>query len=353
MLPKADAYFKPKEEIELKEILHKVITLRGMSSGAGGFARFHVQGKRAEILIHARGLNKEGFIAFWHQSGVEPIRLGTAVADARGEAVLDAELSGDWHPGAKVQALLLVENTQCPAPLLIGLLEGSMMEARNACITLCAKQSRREEKQSKPAVQPKPMEKAETTPETTPEAKQVRQVWQSPVPSPWTQKDLEEGQKAQHRAEESRELQTLMRSLFRSPAAWQAGKVEAKPLVFRCSQRERKTDPLQQEERSTRESLPRFADDLPQLQWPPLFQPVKEIFSRSKPTGLFAAPGWRFACASENSDGLWIGRQEEEGKVSRIAYITRGSGEQQLGKNDQPIMGKDGKRYRALVQRAE
>jgi len=90
-------------------------------------------------------------------------------------------------------------------------------------------------------------------------------------------------------------------------------------------------------------------DALPQLIWPRLFHTVREAFDRYPPSGRFLLPGWRFVCASHQGEGLWIGRQAQDGRVIRTAYVLRGAPEE--GSEYQPLRGTDGCVYRALVQR--
>ncbi len=56
------------------------------------------------------------------------------------------------------------------------------------------------------------------------------------------------------------------------------------------------------------------------LMFPRGFESLKTYFDREKPIRLFDLPGWRFVPAA---DGLWVGMEQLDGKVRRVAYVYR------------------------------
>lgn len=330
----------------MKDVSHKVLMLRPMKSGAGGFARLHRRGRYASLQIRAKGIGQEGFQAFWHQDGGD-VPLGCAICDARGEAVLNADLPEECTllPG-RLQALLLVENSQQPGPLMIGLWAegsaGSMMDARSACLALCERlQPRPARQEPAPVDDPSPAVPEPSVPEVPP-------CDAPPLP-------MEDIRRLLAQVDVPRPLPPRREPVVLLLTEEKPAPPEPPRDIFLTA-----IDPLPYVEATERpqpmstpapvEQPPRQpADTLPQLRWPTVFQPLREHFLSHPPTGLFALPGWRFVCLSRQDGGLWLGRQALDGTVRRVAYVQpgRATGEYQ------PLVGTDGKEYRALVQKAE
>ena len=91
---------------------------------------------------------------------------------------------------------------------------------------------------------------------------------------------------------------------------------------------------------------------LPSLEWPKAFGSLREYFEHRLPDAPFDWPGWRFVQASRQGDGLWIGRQVQDGQIRRVAYAMRGAPPRDDPRPYQPVRGRNGELYRVLVQRA-
>ena len=151
-----------------------------MRTGVSGFARMQWERGQAWVQLNVRGAPGEGVRAFWYSSGGEARELGTCAANARGEASLEGPAPGGLYAPERLQALIVVENNVAPRPLLIGLCTetsaGSLLDAKNASLSLCDKLARAAVKRRQP-VEPKPtdapVQRKETLESRTPTAAQA------------------------------------------------------------------------------------------------------------------------------------------------------------------------------------
>ena len=143
----------------MTELHQKFLLLRPMRTGVSGFARMQWERGQAWVQLNVRGAPGEGVRAFWYSSGGEARELGTCAANARGEASLEGPAPGGLYAPERLQALIVVENNAAPRPLLIGLCTetsaGSLLDAKNASLSLCDKLARVAVKRRQP-VEPKP-----------------------------------------------------------------------------------------------------------------------------------------------------------------------------------------------------
>ena len=95
------------------------------------------------------------------------------------------------------------------------------------------------------------------------------------------------------------------------------------------------------------------ADRLRPLLWPRGFEALRPYFERGIPCRLFDLPGWRFVNAAQagGPDGLWVGMQQVDGRVRRVAYAHRSETPPPGGRPYRPARGTDGHTYQVLWQR--
>ena len=95
------------------------------------------------------------------------------------------------------------------------------------------------------------------------------------------------------------------------------------------------------------------ADRLRPLLWPRGFEALRPYFERGIPCRLFDLPGWRFVNAAQagGPDGLWVGIQQVDGRVRRVAYAHRSETPPPGGRPYRPARGTDGHTYQVLWQR--
>ena len=138
----------------MTELHQKFLLLRPMRTGVSGFARMQWERGQAWVQLNVRGAPGEGVRAFWYSSGGEARELGTCAANARGEASLEGPAPGGLYAPERLQALIVVENNVAPRPLLIGLCTetsaGSLLDAKNASLSLCDKLARAAVKRRQP-----------------------------------------------------------------------------------------------------------------------------------------------------------------------------------------------------------
>lgn len=80
---------------------------------------------------------------------------------------------------------------------------------------------------------------------------------------------------------------------------------------------------------------------------------MRPYFERGIPCRLFDLPGWRFVNAAQagGPDGLWVGIQQVDGRVRRVAYAHRSETPPPGGRPYRPARGTDGHTYQVLWQR--
>ena len=179
----------------MTELHQKFLLLRPMRTGVSGFARMQWERGQAWVPLNVRGAPGEGVRAFWYSSGGEARELGTCAANARGEASLEGPAPGGLYAPERLQALIVVENNVAPRPLLIGLCTetsaGSLLDAKNASLSLCDKLARAAVKRRQP-VEPKPtdapVQRKEALESRTPTAAQAPvfapDASSKPIPAP-------------------------------------------------------------------------------------------------------------------------------------------------------------------------
>ena len=275
--------------------MRRTIMLKPMQPGASGYARLQCEGGRTLVQLHARGLEAGTVRMYWYLSGQTARELGSRPVNAHGEASLEAETPEDAAGPERLQALMLISSGEQPKPLLVGLCvqqsAGSLMDVKNAALSLC-------ERLSRPAAAP-------------PEPPVLLPI---PVDSPKEQKKL------------PREI--FLPAI--DPTPYTAAIQEEKPLLL-----------------SKPNVLP--AGRLRPLVWPRGFEKLRPYFEQALPCALFHLPGWRFVYAAHagGPGGLWLGMYRQDGRVRRIAYAHRGDA---LGPNAKPMRGLDGMTYQVLWQ---
>ena len=336
----------------MTELHQKFLLLRSMRAGVSGFARMQWERGQAWVQLNVRGAPGEGIRAVWYSSGGEARELGTCAANARGEASLEGPAPGDRCAPERLQALIVVENNAAPRPLLIGLCTetsaGSLLDAKNASLSLCDKLARAAAKSRQP-VEPKPL--AASAPREERKEKRAEEPPKTQIPTP--QKPLPVPTAMR---EKSLPREIFLPALDPAPYVQAMERpVKAAPPLRQNSPAAVSSMPPPQPEPGNEKKPPRTGvpvGRLPSLDWPKAFQSLREYFVKCPPDAPFDWPGWRFVRASRQGDGLWIGRQARGSRVCRVAYAMRGAPPQNDSQPYQPVRGWNGELYRVLVQRA-
>lgn len=89
------------------------------------------------------------------------------------------------------------------------------------------------------------------------------------------------------------------------------------------------------------------------LEWPRGFDRLAGYFAKGMPCRLFDLPGWRFVNAAQagGPQGLWVGVQRQDGRVSGVAYAHRGKTPPPGGRLYRAARGLDGETYQVLWQK--
>lgn len=306
--------------------MQKVMMLKPMQPGVSGYARLESEQGRTWLQVNARGLPCKTTRFFWYDGDGETKELGAATVNARGEASLSGAAPWNRLAPERLQALLLLDGDGEPRPLMIGLCTaqsaGSLLDAKNASLSLCEKLKRisekeREAAQSKreqaPAIPPPPPPKAEKT---------------EPI------QKIEK--KAKTREEPPREIFL--------PA------IDPTPYVQAGERLEKEELEIETPKVARQRGAP--VDALEPLLWPAAFASLQEYFEKNAPCQLFDLPGWRFVRVSAQGDGLWIGYRQTDGRVQKVAYAMRGKPDAEDERPYQLKLGLDGLEYRVLTQRA-
>lgn len=339
--------------------------LRAMQTGASGFARLECEGGRTRVQINARGLKAARAQAFWYTGG-EAARLGDAPVNPHGEMCLSADAPASTLAPCRLQALIVLSEGARPAPLLIGLCvpqsAGSLLDAKNAALTLCDKLGRTQKKNVR-AVQHRaaaPLPRAAAQPD--------RAACKPPAVGSWAG-----GKPPQERQAES--LPALSAAAARVPS--RPSRPEVPPEIFLPAidplpyvqagdaphtQAAEAAAPVPQAV-STADSAPQAmgapegappprsappADRLRPLRWPRAFLHLRQYFDVGMPCRLFAAAGWRYVRAA---DGLWLGYLAQDGRVAQVAYAYAGAAPPAMARECRPMRGVDGQMYRVLWQK--
>ena len=356
----------------MTEIAHKLIMLKPMQTGASGFARLQAERGRGLAQIHARGLRCKAVRAFWYAGDGWVKELGTAAVNPKGEAAMQTELPWARFAPERLQALLLVEDCAAPRPLLIGLCAsqsaGSLLDAKNASLSLCERVRRENapEPMREAAPEPAPEGTAEPASEAAQEGTQKDTAEPAPedmaVPAP------EAAQEGTAVAESRTPMEIKKtpdgagsRPSAKAPANVQPFEppreiflpaIDPSPYI-RAEEARPAPAPVAAPE--TAPPQPRTGvpvDGLKPLRWPKAFAGLRAYFERLPPCRVLSLPGWRFVCVSRQEDGLWIGYWQEDGVVRKVAYAMRGEPTRDDGRPYQRMTDDEGAGYRVLVQRA-
>lgn len=273
----------------------RTILLKPMQPALSGYARLQTDNRCTTLQLHARGLEPgERVRLYWYLSGQAAQEMAAAAVNAHGEVSVEAQRD-DVH---RLQAVILISDEAQPRPLLIGLCDGGLLDAKNAALALCER--------LRAASQPREEE--------------------SPAPSSEPPKPAA--------------LHGLPREVF-LPA------IDPAPYA---TANEKETDepflppPLH-------DGPP--VDRLRPLAWPRGFESLKPYFDNAIPAALFDLPGWRFVHAAQGGgpDGLWIGIQQQDGRVCGVAYSHTGDRPPARAKGWQTLQGLDGQMYQVLWQK--
>lgn len=276
----------------------RTLLLKSMQPALSGYARLQTDGGRMLLQLHARGLEPGAEVRlYWYLSGQSAQEMAQLEANAHGEVSAEAEAPESVSP-QRLQAVILISGGEAPKPLLIGLCTeqsaGSLMDAKNAALALCERLSA----SRRPAVRP-----------VTAEAPAVEKMPELP-------------------------REVFLPAIDPAPYAQAVSAPEAVPFL---------PPPV-------RNAPP--VDRPKPLQWPRGFESLRPYFDKALPTALFDLPGWRFVYAAHagGPNGLWIGMQQQDGRVCGVAYAHRGSTPPSGGKGYRAMRGLDGQMYQVLWQ---
>ena len=279
----------------------RTLLLKSMQPALSGYARLQTDGGRMLLQLHARGLEPGAEVRlYWYLSGQNAQEMAQLEANAHGEVSAEAEAPESVSP-RRLQAVILISGGKSPKPLLIGLCTeqsaGSLMDAKNAALALCERLS------------------ASRRPAVRPVAADAPVVEKAPPP------------------ELPREV--FLPAIDPAPYAQAVSAPQPVPVL---------PPPV-------RNAPP--ADRLRPLQWPRGFESLRPYFDKALPTALFDLPGWRFVYAAHagGPNGLWLGMQQQDGRVCGVAYAHRGSAPPSGGKGYRAVRGLDGQMYQVLWQK--
>lgn len=413
----------------MTETAHKLIMLKPMQLGVSGYARLQDERGRVLMQLNLRGLNGRGARVFWYCGGGEVKELGAAPVNLRGEACLTAEAPWQRVAPERLQAVLVVEDSPAPRPLMIGLCvaqsAGSLLDAKNASLSLCEKLSRQSEAASGGAsttggrseasggternglnplaainggaqdmtdihalgaalqgISPQGTLSQGTPPKGAPSSRNHSCLTGAPPEDDPRLSVSYDSLISKERRE--KELAGSQNAMFTPPREIFLPAIDPSPYIQaagdgqsanRAADRKASSAldaaaPAQSAAFSAPEAgLPtqnassavpptpepparRAADHLPKLCWPQPFGSLQGYFRRLPPCRVFDMPGWRFVCVTEQGEGLWLGYQQRDDRVSRVAYAMRGEPDPSDNRPYQRRRGLDGLDYRVLVQRA-
>ncbi len=286
--------FAHKEAMTL--LSRRTVLLKPMQPGLSGYARLQTEGGQTLLQLNARGMESgEEAVLYRYTSDRRAQEAARGRANAHGEVSLTAESAGQ----GELTALILIGGSKQTKPLLIGMCApqdaGRLMDVKNAAMALCERYQKPKPSAVRPVSAPKPpAPKAAALP---------REVFLPAIdPAPYAQ--------AFHAKEE---------------------------------------DPLLPPPK--RDAPP--ADRLRPLIWPRGYESLKPYFDNALPCALFDLPDWRFVYAAHagGPNGLWLGRQQLDGRVCGVAYIHRGEKPPAGGQPYRPLRGTDGQMYQALWQK--
>ncbi len=391
----------------MPEFRQQLILLKPMRPGVSGYARLQSERGRLLAQLNARGLDVDGVQAYWYGAGGEARLMGQTRVNAHGEASLTAELPTDALAPERLQALLLLSGGAEPVPLMIGLCvrqsAGSLLDAKNAALALCERLARSQrarnaapaktapDRMPTPAVpdqvppaRPAPQPQVVAAKRPSKRDKELpREIFLPAIdPLPYVaaarramgEEMPEGGAQAAAPAEDAARKavcapqaacgqsssgkpvtepacahQTACRPMP-APASAPARETErGAPVSPACEAGEDGIPP--QGFRPTPKAPP--ADRLRPLVWPRGFEALRTYFVKGLPCRLFDLPGWRFVNAAQagGPDGLWVGMQQVDGRVCRVAYAHRSETPPPGGKPYRPARGTDGHTYQVLWQR--
>lgn len=381
------------------------IMLKPMVLGASGFARLQVEGGGLLLQLTGKNLNghAKGLRAFLYAGEGAVQELGSARVNAQGQATLMAEVAarqGSMAP-SRLQAVLVTSDDPKPQPLFIGLCvsqsAGSLLDARNALLALCAKleQNGPQRVQARPrrdgeGIQPREQAGGETGQGTQGESKEAERLREetaeakpSKAPKPITRLALRTSS-AMPRDLPPKEvfLSAVDPSIYveadvyatRPPKRGRGGSAEeAPPVLDPPNPRDGEdvhaaalTGPAEPPpaQAPPAELFPRPrtpgalpVDRLRPVRWPVQWRQLSQFFDQHLPFAPFDMPGWRFVRVPMHRGGSFVvGRMCQEERVYRVLYALPGQRNQPPPKEFARYrwqQGQDGQGYWALWQQVK
>lgn len=300
----------------------RTIVLKPMQAGLSGYARLQTEGEKTLLTLHARGIKPAEEVRLYHCFGGRAVQeAAAACANAYGEVSTVTESPADAD---RLQALLVISTSGDPRPLLIGLLNGSLPDAKNAALALCERLKQKPKAQAEGS--------SDQVKRKTPKA--INPSVNTVLPQA---KKVNPRSAADHIPHKKKNVpKPLPREVF-LPAI--------DPAPYAQAAEAERADALLPPPKCTAPA----ADRLRPLQWPRGFESLKPYFQKALPTALFDMPGWRFVYAAHagGPGGLWLGVRRLDGRVCSVAYAHRGSASQN---GFRPIRGLDGQPYSIMIQ---
>ncbi|NLO85737.1 MAG: hypothetical protein GX096_09970 [Clostridiales bacterium] len=355
---------------------HRLIMLKPMQLGVSGYARMQTGGGQTLMQINIRGVKIASVRAFWYCSDYEVRELGHAKTNSRGEAAFMVDMPQGRIAPERLQAILIIGDGDEPIPLMIGLCveqsAGSLLDAKNAVMALCEKLStaakqraqaesekiqnaRRAEAEAIAAKEIKEANEAKVLVEAKAivEAQQQLTLMPKPVPKPAPPPDHMPREIFLPAIDPLPYIVALEAAPPDAPIIPTEEKPEEMPPLIEVIQPppapilSTKTEAIMPV-RGQRE-IP-AADRAGKLRWPKPFEELKLYFDKNKPCAIFDLPGWRFVHIGKG-DGMWIGYQQIDGTVRRVAYAMLGDAPVPDGRPYRPRRGINGCLYQVLWQK--
>lgn len=374
------------------------IMLRPLATGVTGFARLETDKSGLVFQLTGKNLHPhaKGVRVFLYAGEGAVQELGRAKVNAQGQVTLLAEVAArqSGFLPTRLQAVLVVTDDVKPGPLFIGLCvpqsAGSLLDAKNALLALCAKLGE------------SALEKAEWVQQEPPQgSKQPAQAKSAALESAPPAKDRQEGhdrgdQPPPRRSDKTGPsagaatarfalrtstaiprdnppkevfLSAVDPSIYVEADVYASRPPKGRPgTAAKIGDRPGAEPPavgtaLQAEEESPESALtpktPGAApvDRLRPLRWPIRWQQLAHYFEQYPPFAPFDLPGWRFVRVPMARGGSFaVGRLCQEDRVQRVAYAVPGQRNQPPPKEFARYRwhpGRDGQGYWVLWQQVK
>jgi len=361
----------------MEAAMHRMIMLRPMQTGLSGYARLQTEAGSMLIQINVRGLSGQEIRAFWYAGEGMVREVGRAAANRRGEAALSTELPAQPLAPSRLMALLIADGADEPRPLMIGLCTvqsaGSLMDAKNALLGLCEKLKKENRKRSAPAEMSPPSTSApsmpalqDTPPNPKASATDAPAHSASPAKIP-TAYPTPQPEQIPHEKKAPLYTRSRYAPADDPPREVFLPAIDPRSYLERYQAKEKAPDgdrelPAQAESASEAMHEPPVSvpfhsssgvpvDELPALRWPAGFERLAQLFRQLPPCRLMDWPGWRFVRIPGEPNRLWIGYQQQDAQVIRVAYAIPAGVTPPAGQPFQLRRGADGQVYQLLVQR--